>query len=180
MQRLKWSVVTLALASLVVLPAALAQAGTAKAEVSLVTAEGIGTSVGTVVITDVEGGITLDVQLKGLPAGTHGFHIHEKGDCGPATDATGKMGAALAAGGHFDPLKTGRHLGPGNGGHEGDLPVLTVKEDGTVNEIMTVKGLSTSAIKHLALMIHEGGDNYSDTPKPLGGGGTRIACGVIK
>jgi Cu-Zn family superoxide dismutase len=29
-------------------------------------------------------------------------------------------------------------------------------------------------------MIHEGGDNYSDKPKPLGGGGARIACGVVK
>jgi Cu-Zn family superoxide dismutase len=28
-------------------------------------------------------------------------------------------------------------------------------------------------------MIHEGGDNYSDEPAPLGGGGARIACGVI-
>ncbi|MBF9200908.1 superoxide dismutase, partial [Acinetobacter baumannii] len=24
------------------------------------------------------------------------------------------------------------------------------------------------------------GDNYSDSPLPLGGGGARIACGVIK
>jgi len=30
-----------------------------------------------------------------------------------------------------------------------------------------------------ALMIHAGGDNYDDTPAPLGGG-ARIACGVIK
>ena len=30
-----------------------------------------------------------------------------------------------------------------------------------------------------ALVIHEGGDNFSDQPKPDGGGGTRIACGVI-
>ena len=29
-------------------------------------------------------------------------------------------------------------------------------------------------------MIHAGGDNYSDLPKPLGGGGDRIACGVIQ
>jgi len=27
-------------------------------------------------------------------------------------------------------------------------------------------------------MIHAGGDNYSDQPEPLGGGGGRIACGV--
>jgi Cu-Zn family superoxide dismutase len=29
-------------------------------------------------------------------------------------------------------------------------------------------------------MIHSGGDNYSDVPEKLGGGGGRIACGVIK
>ena len=29
-------------------------------------------------------------------------------------------------------------------------------------------------------MIHVGGDNHSDHPKPLGGGGGRLACGVIK
>ena len=28
-------------------------------------------------------------------------------------------------------------------------------------------------------MIHAGGDNYSDTPAPLGGGGARIVCGVV-
>jgi Cu-Zn family superoxide dismutase len=28
-------------------------------------------------------------------------------------------------------------------------------------------------------MIHAGGDNYADQPAPLGGGGARIACGVI-
>jgi Cu-Zn family superoxide dismutase len=29
-------------------------------------------------------------------------------------------------------------------------------------------------------MIHAGGDNYADKPAPLGGGGERIACGVIQ
>jgi Cu-Zn family superoxide dismutase len=28
-------------------------------------------------------------------------------------------------------------------------------------------------------MVHAGGDNHSDHPQPLGGGGGRIACGVI-
>ena len=35
-------------------------------------------------------------------------------------------------------------------------------------------------LKGKALMIHEAGDNYADEPKPLGGGGGRIACGVIE
>jgi Cu-Zn family superoxide dismutase len=36
-------------------------------------------------------------------------------------------------------------------------------------------------ISVIALMkqIHAGGDNYSDQPKPLGGGGARIACGTL-
>jgi Cu-Zn family superoxide dismutase len=29
-------------------------------------------------------------------------------------------------------------------------------------------------------MIHEGSDNYSDEPKPLGGGAGRIACGIVQ
>jgi len=29
-------------------------------------------------------------------------------------------------------------------------------------------------------MIHAGSDNYADEPKPLGGGGSRVACGVIE
>jgi Cu-Zn family superoxide dismutase len=37
-----------------------------------------------------------------------------------------------------------------------------------------------SGIRGKALMIHAGGDNYSDRPAPLGGGGARIACGVIE
>jgi len=35
-------------------------------------------------------------------------------------------------------------------------------------------------VKGKALMIHVGGDNMSDSPQPLGGGGERFACGVIK
>lgn len=29
-------------------------------------------------------------------------------------------------------------------------------------------------------MIHAGGDNHSDHPLPLGGGGGRIVCGIVK
>lgn len=39
---------------------------------------------------------------------------------------------------------------------------------------------SLADIKGCSIMIHAGGDNHSDEPKPLGGGGARMACGVIK
>ena len=37
-----------------------------------------------------------------------------------------------------------------------------------------------SALRGKSVVIHAGGDNYSDQPQPLGGGGARIACGVIE
>ena len=44
---------------------------------------------------------------------------------------------------------------------------------------LKVAGLKLEALTGRTIMIHEGGDNYSDSPQPLGGGGARIACGVI-
>ncbi len=40
--------------------------------------------------------------------------------------------------------------------------------------------VNTSNLKGRALIIHEHGDNYSDDPAPLGGGGARFACGVVE
>jgi Cu-Zn family superoxide dismutase len=34
-------------------------------------------------------------------------------------------------------------------------------------------------LKGRSLMIHQDGDNFSDQPEPLGGGGPRVACGVV-
>jgi len=39
--------------------------------------------------------------------------------------------------------------------------------------------LKLADVQGRAIMVHAGGDNYSDEPQPLGGGGERIACGVI-
>ena len=39
--------------------------------------------------------------------------------------------------------------------------------------------LKTTDLAGRAIIIHAGGDNYSDNPKKLGGGGARVACGVV-
>ena len=88
--------------------------------------------------------------------------------------------AGLAAGGHYDPTHAGKHEGPGMQGHKGDLPFITADANNKVNAKLHVAGLTTADIKGRSLIIHAGGDNYSDTPAPLGGGGARIACGLIK
>ncbi|MBN3154705.1 superoxide dismutase family protein, partial [Pectobacterium brasiliense] len=65
--------------------------------------------------------------------------------------------------------------------HLGDLPGLVVNADGTSTyPILAPRIKSLSEVKNHALMVHVGGDNYADTPAKLGGGGARMACGVIK
>ena len=117
--------------------------------------------------------------LNGLPPGVHGFHIHENPSCDTA-EKEGKPVAALAAGGHFDPTGTKIHAGPYADGHLGDLPALYVTDDGkATTQVLAPRLKKLSEIKGHAIMVHAGGDNHSDSPAPLGGGGARIACGVI-
>jgi len=86
----------------------------------------------------------------------------------------------MAAGGHYDPAGTGKHEGPYGEGHLGDLPALYVGTDGKATLPILAPRLKTVNLKGRSLMIHAGGDNYSDVPAALGGGGARMACGVVK
>jgi len=145
-----------------------------------VSADGVGTSVGTFKIGRTEYGLVFRPELTGLEAGAHGFHIHAKGSCEPA-GKDGETIAAGAAGGHWDPKNTGKHGEPWGDGHMGDLPALMVGSDGKANQPVLAPRLKDLAeIKGHALMVHKGGDNHSDHPQPLGGGGARVACGVIE
>ncbi|WP_395606770.1 superoxide dismutase [Cu-Zn] SodC [Pseudomonas sp. B22129] len=156
-----------------------AQAASLQVPVNLVSADGAPQPVGSVTISESAYGLIFTPDLKSLPAGVHGFHIHENGSC-EAGVKDGVKVAALAAGGHFDPQKTGKHLGPYADGHLGDLPALYVSMDGTsTNPVLAPRLKTIAQIKGRALMIHAGGDNHSDMPKPLGGGGERLVCGVI-
>jgi Cu-Zn family superoxide dismutase len=144
----------------------------------LATPQGQGQDIGTVTLSQNKYGLVLTPDLKGLPPGIHGFHIHEKGNCAP-TEQDGKPVAAGGAGGHYDPNKTKKHGTPWGDGHRGDLPALYVDSNGNSTNPVLAPRLKLSEVHKLALMIHTGGDNHSDHPMPLGGGGGRIACGVI-
>lgn len=148
------------------------------AEVHAVSANGIGEKIGTVTFADSDQGLVITPDLHQLSPGAHGFHIHQKPSC-DAASKDGKQTAAGAAGGHYDPAGKGKHAGPHGMGHRGDLPALMVNDDGNASQQMLAPRLKLADVAGRAIMIHEGGDNYSDSPKPLGGGGGRIACGVI-
>lgn len=147
--------------------------------VNFVNEHGIGKDIGTITASDSQYGLLLVPQLSGLSAGIHGFHVHQNPDCGPAVKDS-KQVAALAAGGHLDPAGAGRHEGPYGKGHLGDLPALYVGNDGKATLAVLAPRLKVTDLKGHSVMIHAGGDNYSDQPEKLGGGGARVACGVIQ
>lgn len=125
---------------------------------------------GTITFKSSPGGLLIQPNLHTLPPGPHGFHIHQNPSCA-------KKG--MSAGGHFDPQHTNTHLGPYHAGHLGDLPVLYVNAEGKSMTSLLAPHLTIDDIKGHSIMIHAGGDNYTDNPT-LGGGGPRIACGVIR
>jgi Cu-Zn family superoxide dismutase len=138
----------------------------------LATEQGAGKFIGNITAQDTTHGLLLSPDLTELSPGVHGFHVHQMASCG---------NMAMAAGGHLDPKKTNKHLGPYSDlGHLGDLPALTVDKEGHATLPVLAPRLKAKQLEGHTLMIHAGGDNYSDVPAKLGGGGARVACGVVK
>lgn len=133
--------------------------------------KGQGVDIGTLTFVDKYHGLLIQPKLHGLTPGLHGFHVHSKPNC---------SNNGLAAGGHFDPAHTGKHLGPYNSsGHLGDMPPLFVDKKGQSILPIFAPRLHVRNLRGHSIIIHEGGDNFSDSPEKLGGGGKRIACAVI-
>jgi Cu-Zn family superoxide dismutase len=129
--------------------------------------------------------VDVEVHVKGLPQGKHGFHIHDNGSCTPTF---------AAAGGHFDGQTVGsnpdRDTTPDTNHpyHMGDLPNLEADENGeahlhyTTSRITLSPGpLSLFAPNHpngAAVIIHVLQD-LGEPGVPNNAGDGRIACGVV-
>ena len=124
----------------------------------------------------VNGRIEVTGTVTGLPAGgTHGFHVHETGDCS-APDGS-------SAGGHFNPGGT-EHGRVGQGAHHaGDSDNITAGTDGTAQvsgwlEGATIGGGGADDIVGKGVIVHKDADDYAT--QPTGNAGDRLACGVIQ
>lgn len=155
------------------------------AQAQLKTADG--TATGMAMLRSLQGGaVEISVRVEGMQPGTHGFHIHEKGECAPKMNTTtGKMEAFGAAGGHFDPHSTKTHGQPGQSSrqiHAGDVPNLVVSANGTGMLRYTSQDVTLmpgdNSIMGRSLVVHADEDDYKTNP--AGNSGPRIACGVIE
>lgn len=133
---------------------------------------------GSITISESRYGLIFTPNLKGLTPGLHGFHLHQNASCAPV-EKDGKVIPAGGAGGHFDPAGSNKHGTPWGEGHLGDLPPLFADASGNATQPVLAPRLKMSDLKGLSLMVHAGADNHADHPLPLGGGGARMACGVL-
>jgi len=133
---------------------------------------------GTVLFTNVPGGVWVCVHVSGLsdykaakdggqPVGPHGFHIHENGSC----EVGDPEEPFKAAGGHWNPANQP------HGNHAGDFPVL-FSNKGMARMCFFTDKFKTRDIIGKAVIIHESPDDYRS--QPAGNAGKRLGCGVIR
>ena len=125
-----------------------------------------GTEYGVIEIYPTAQGVLLDAQLKNLPAGSHGFHIHESGKC----EAPFKT-----AGGHFNPSGADHGLAKAAINPNIHVPASGSLRTEVLNTKVTIKTGKDNDIAGRSIIIHAKGDNYVDASSA----GPRIACGII-
>ena len=116
-------------------------------------------------------GVTVNLDLRGLPPGVHAVHIHQYPRCDAPTFES--------AGAHWNWMgKQHGHRNP-RGHHAGDLGNVTVGKSGNVQTRFLVpwKDWDPKLSRGLALVIHASADD--ERTDPSGNSGGRIACGMM-
>jgi Cu-Zn family superoxide dismutase len=145
-------------------------AGGARASAMLKNASGA--DVGTATASEVAGGLRFTVDVKNMPEGTHGAHVHTTGRCDAPDFAT--------AGAHWNPTSMKHGSMNPQGPHEGDLPNLIIGTDGRGTIGITVPGATMAGLLDAdggAMVVHAGPDDLMTDPS--GNSGGRLACGVF-
>jgi superoxide dismutase, Cu-Zn family len=135
-----------------------------------------GAPIGTLRLTQVEGGVRITGSLTGITPGQHGLHIHEVGRCDAPSFESAKA--------HFNPLGMEHGLENPKGPHAGDSPNITAdaQSGAPVNILLTHASLRRGRNNIIdgngaAIIVHAKPDDQQTDPS--GNSGGRIACGVI-
>lgn len=137
-----------------------------------------GEDAGTATFTPTKKGVHLKVDLKNLPVGEHGVHIHGSPHCDGPDFKT--------AGGHFNPTNKQHGFQNPQGHHAGDLPQNVIVGEGHVGlanfnlDYISLDPAAPSSIVAnggTSIVVHEKADDMKTDP--AGNSGNRIACGVI-
>lgn len=130
---------------------------------------------GKLMLMPMAGGVHVRGDVGGLAAGSsHGFHIHQQGDCSAAD--------ASSAGGHFNPGGSLHGKAESAVHHAGDIDNVVADASGVAHVNAHVMGVSLGGgaandIAGRAVVVHAAPDDYAS--QPAGNSGARVACGVI-
>lgn len=121
------------------------------------------------------GAVQITGEIRGLlPSASHGFHVHETGDCSDPL-------IAKSAGAHFNPGNLA-HGGPQTHEHHaGDLGNIRSDKNGVAKLNMKTSELSLegkNAILNRAIVVHANPDDLKT--QPSGASGDPVGCGVIQ
>ena len=125
---------------------------------------GTGADAGRATATEVAGGLRVTLD---------GVHVHTVGRC-DAPDFT-------TAGGHWNPAQRQHGSLNPQGPHEGDMPNMTVGNDGRGTLGVVLPGATIAGLLDAdgaAIIIHAAADDLKTDPS--GNSGGRIACGVFQ
>jgi len=121
--------------------------------------------------------VLIELSIKGLTEGEHGFHIHEKGDL---TDGCVSLGA------HFNPDKLDHGAPNDEIRHVGDLGNVRANASGVASTIFSdnlISLVGSRSVIGRGLIIHQDIDDLGKGGHPdslkTGNAGARAACGVI-
>lgn len=152
-------------------PAAVESSASASATLQ---SRGDTTAHGQVTFTQMGDEVTVVAHIEGAAPGSHGFHLHQTGDCSAAD--------FKSTGGHFNPADV-PHGGPADEmRHAGDFGNIEVGEDGTahlelVSSLITVLP-GPNSVAGRGVILHEKADDLES--QPTGAAGSRVACGVVE
>jgi Cu-Zn family superoxide dismutase len=147
-----------------------------------------GARIGTARFAEGPAGVVIRLELDAgaLPAGWHGAHLHQNGDC---SDPAAGFKNAGAHAGHAASAAPAHGLLNAAGPEAGDLANFHAPASGPIAAEFYAPSVTLGAVAvgsrlplrgpgGAALVVHADADDH--TSQPIGGAGARIACAALR